>query len=148
MSDMPNLSKQHAETLEAIVGQLEMNNTRTQQLTETVEEIPKVTRAQTETLTGINRQLEMTGEQNMVATQTMEKLGHAINTLGDSNNRQTQALQEMNVKVNEQHETLTQLVSKQSKRFTMLFTVILILAVAAITSIIVGVILWGPAIQN
>ncbi|MHC4440959.1 MAG: hypothetical protein ACYTF1_07055 [Planctomycetota bacterium] len=148
MSDMPNVSRQHAETLEDIVSQLETNNTRTQQLTETVGELPKVTQAQTDALTGINRQLEMAGEQNMLATQTMGKLGNAIGTLGESNTSQTEALREMNAKANQQHQALTELIAKQSKRFTMLFVVTVILAMSALASIIVGFILWGPGIQG
>ncbi|UCD27611.1 MAG: hypothetical protein JSV03_10900 [Planctomycetota bacterium] len=141
MSDTPNLSRQQAHTLEAIVGQLEMTNVRTQQLTETVGEIPKITRAQSDTLAGINRQLEMAGEQNVVANQTMDKLGQAITALGESNNSQAQILQEINAKTNQQNEVLSQLIAKQSKRFTMLFIVTVLLAAAAVATTIVGIVL-------
>jgi len=141
VSDMSAISRPQIQTLEAIVGQLEMANVRNQQLTESVSELPKVARAQSDTLAGINRQLEMAGEQNVVSTQTMEKLGMAIDTLGQSNQGQAEALKEMNARTNEHHDLLTDLIDKQNKRFTMLFVITIVLAIAAVAAAVVSLVL-------
>ncbi len=138
MSDVPGISRQQAQTLEAIVSQLEATSTRTQQLTEVMSEVPKVARAQAETLTGMNRQLEMAGEQSVLASQTMGKVGTAINMLGESHQAQSQALKQMDDKASRQNELLGQLIARQSRRFMMLFIVTMILAAAAITLGIFG----------
>ncbi|MCL2330833.1 MAG: hypothetical protein FWC56_05985, partial [Phycisphaerae bacterium] len=98
MSDMPNLARQQAQTLEVMSGHVEAGNARMHQIVEAVGEIPKASRAQTETLGGIKRQLEVTGEQNLVTSQTMEKLSTAIAALGEINSMQIESLRQMNSK--------------------------------------------------
>jgi len=138
MSDVPNISREQARTLDAIAGQLESTNARTRQLADGISEIPKIARTQAETLAGINRQLEMAGEQNVVASQTMEKLGTAIHMLGESNQSQAEVLKQMDTKAAEQNHLLTQLIARQSRRFTMLFFLTIVLAAAAIALGILG----------
>lgn len=141
MSDVPNISRQQAQTLDAIAGQLENTNARTQQLAETMSEIPKVARSQTETLNGITRHLEMSGEQNVVTTQTLDKLGTTISVLGESNHAQSEVLQQMDAKTAEQNQMLTSLIARQSRRFMMLFIVTVLLAAAAV---VIGILSLNP----
>jgi hypothetical protein len=132
MADLPGIAGQQAETLQAIAGHLETTNARTQQLTEVISEVPKTARTQSETLAGIRRQLEMTGEQNLMTSQSMERLGSAIGTLNEFNSAQVNALRDMNAQAADQNELLRKVIAKQSKRFTMLFIVTVVLAAAAI----------------
>ncbi len=138
MGDMPALSRQHAQSLDAIAGNIEAGNVRMQQLVESVGEIPKASRAQTEAINGIKRQLEVAGEQNLVTFQTMEKLSGAIAALGEVSTTQIESLRQMNAKTDDQNERLGKLISRQNKRFIMLFVVTILLAAGAITVAIVG----------
>ncbi len=138
MGDVPTLSRLQAQSLEAIAGHIEAGNARVQQLADSVGELPKASRAQTETLNGIKKQLEVTGEQNLVTSQTMEKLSTAIATLGELNSSQVEALRQMNMKADDQNERLSHLVSRQNKRFIMLFVVTVILALGAITTAVIA----------
>lgn len=138
MSDMPAVARQQGQSLEAMAGALETGNARMKQIVDAMDEIPKVSRTQTEALTGIKRQLEVSGEQNLVASQTMERLSTAITSLGDLGTAQFEALRQMSSKTDTQAEVLHKLVARQSKRFTMLFIVTVVLAAAAITVAIVG----------
>jgi len=138
ISDMPHLAQQQAQTLEVMAGHVEAGNARMHQIVEAVGEIPKASRAQTETLGGIKKQLEVTGEQNLVTSQTMEKLSTAIAALGEVNSMQIESLRQMNSKTDVQTERLTKLVARQNKRFVMLFVVTIILAVGAITAVVLG----------
>ncbi len=139
MSDLPTVSRQQAQTLESIAGQLEMTNAHTQQLAETIGEIPKSTRIQSETLAGIKRQLDMSCEQHLVTSQTMDKLGSAIGMLGESSHAQLQTLSTMHTRAGDQQDLLAGLIARQSKRFMMLFVVTVLLAAAAIAATVVGV---------
>ncbi len=139
ISDMPEIARQQGDALSAIVGQLETTSARTQHLADALGEIPKTARVQGETLAGIKRQLEMSGEQSLVQSQTMDKLGSAIGTLNEFNSAQVQALREMHAQAGEQNELLRKVISRQSKRFTMLFIVTVVLAAAAIAVAIVGI---------
>lgn len=141
LNDHPEVSRQQAELLETIAGQLEASNERSEKLTEVIQDLPKLSREQQETLTGINRHLEMAGEQNVVASQTMEKVGSALNTLGQVNSAQADALKQMNSKATEQNEMLSQLLATQSRRFTMLFVVTLVLAAAAVVAVVAGLLI-------
>jgi CHASE3 domain sensor protein len=143
MGDLPDVSRRQVLTLESIAAQLENTSGRTQKLTEIVSELPKVTRAQTDTLAGINRQLEMASEHNVLATQTTEKLGNALDSLGQASASHADAVNQMNTRVNEQNNLLTQLIARQSKRFMMLFIVTIVLAAAAITVAILSLALRG-----
>lgn len=138
MSDMPALQRQHAQSLEAIAGNIEAGNARMQQVAESVSELPKASRSQTEAISGIRKQLELSGEQNVVTFQTMEKLSHAISALGDVNTTQIEALNQMNRKADDQTEQLGKLIARQNRRFIMLFVVTIVLAVGAITAAILG----------
>jgi chromosome segregation ATPase len=138
LGDMPGLARQHAQSLEAIAGNIEAGNARMGQLAESVGELPKVSRAQTDAITGIKRQLEVAGEQNLVTFQTMEKLSSAISTLGEVNTTQLEALHQMNRKSDDQTDQLRKLIARQNKRFVMLFVVTIILALGAIAAGIVG----------
>ncbi len=138
LSDLPALGRQHAQSLEAIAGNIEAGNTRMGQLVDSVSELPKASRAQTDAINGIKRQLEVTGEQNLVTFQTMEKLSNAISTLGEVNTTQLEAISQMNRKTDDHTERLGKLIARQNKRFVMLFVVTIILALGAIAAAIVG----------
>ncbi len=141
LADLPAVTRQQHQTLESIAGQLQANHARTQQLSESLSDLPRLTKTQSETLAGIGRQLEMTGEQNLVTSQNMEKIGQAIKGLGDTNERQSQVLHEMNNKADEKTALLNDLILRQNRRFIMLFVVTILLAVAAVGAVIVGIML-------
>ena len=135
----PTVSRRQAETLETIAGELQTTNDRTQELAATINEIPRVARTQSETLAGIGRQLEMSGEQNVLANQTMGKLEFAIGRLGEANQSQAEALRSMHDSTSERNNQLAELIANQSKRFTMLFIVTVLLAAAAVA--IIGIVI-------
>jgi hypothetical protein len=139
IGDMPAISRQQAQTLDAIAGQLETTSARTQQLNEVLGELPKAARVQNETLSGIKRQLDMTSDQNVITTQTMEKLGTAVANLGDYNQAQTETLRDMNGRAADQNQQLVRLIAKQGKRFVALFIVTVVLAAGAISAVIVAI---------
>jgi len=68
----------------------------------------------------------------------MEKLSTAIAALGEINSMQIESLRQMNSKTDVQTERLTKLVARQNKRFVMLFVVTILLAVGAITAVVLG----------
>ncbi len=141
LADLPAATRQQHQTLESIAGQLQANHARTQQLSESLSDLPRLTKTQSETLASIGRQLEMTGEQNVVAAQNMERIGQAIKSLGDTNERQSQILNEMNAKADEKTALLNELILRQNRRFIMLFVVTILLAVAAVGAVITGFLL-------
>jgi len=139
LADQPEMCRQQTQMLESIAGQLESTTSQTQKLADAVSEIPRVTRGQTEALANINRQLEMVGEQNVVSNQTMDRLSNAVTSVGQTNSGQTEVLREMGVKTDQQSEMIRSLIATQSRRFTMLFVVTLILALTTITTAIVSI---------
>jgi hypothetical protein len=107
--------------------------------------MPKLARAQHETLSGLKRQLDMAGEQSVLSSRTMEKVGIALTTLGEANSTQTQVLNHMNDRSAEHGDLLMQMLRKQSKRFTMLFVVTIVLAVVAVGAAVTGIVLSAHA---
>ncbi|NLX13436.1 MAG: hypothetical protein GXY44_07265, partial [Phycisphaerales bacterium] len=114
LADLPSVTRQQHQTLESIAGQLQANHARTQQLSESLADLPRLTKNQSETLAGIGRQLEMTGEQNVVTSQNMEKISQAITGLGETNERQSLVLHEMNAKTDEKTALLNDLIVRQN----------------------------------
>lgn len=142
MTDLPGITRQQADTLQSIVGQLETTNARSQKLFETLADMPKASQQQTQTLAGIQRQLEVSGEQNVIATQNMEKITSAVVALNQANELQSQALRDMNAKSEQKNDLLNTLIERQNKRFTMLFVVTIILTLLAIGGAAFGVLLF------
>jgi uncharacterized phage infection (PIP) family protein YhgE len=141
-NELPEIARQQNQVLENIAGRLENTQEHTKHLNESLGEVPKAVKIQSETLSNINRQLEMTSEQNVMSTQTIEKVGTAINALGETNRHQAEALKEMNTKADEKNEMLTQLIARQSRRFTMLFVVTLLLAAGAVTTAVMAMLMY------
>lgn len=140
-NNTPAALRQQIETLENIASQLQTTNSHTERLAEALDEIPKASRMQSQTMEGINHQLEVANEHSLTGSQTLDKLSSVIAALGQSNNTQTRTLSELKTDANHQNELLSQLIAKQSKRFTMLFVVTLILAAAAIVAAVVGMVI-------
>ncbi len=143
VSDLPGVARQQAGTLESIARQLERTTEGTQKLAEVVGDLPRTARLQSDAMTSIGRRLEMANEQSVMASQTMDKLGSAISTLGQSGNTQAEVMTRMHEKIAAQDEMLARLVSRQSRRFTMLFVVTVVLAAAAVTFGVIGLVLRG-----
>lgn len=133
IGDLPASTARQVEGIEAIASQMEVASARTQEMAASLGELPKVARMQSETLVSISQQLQVTTEQNVVTGQTMDKLSQAINLVGESSRTQNHTLAQMNAKTTEQNDLLADLVARQSRRFLMLFIVMLVLVAAAIT---------------
>jgi ABC-type transporter Mla subunit MlaD len=134
MSDHPTTSRQQSEMLKTIAAQIETANSRNQRLVEAVSKIPELSQTQNESLNRLNSQLEMVNEQNVTAHRAMDRVGGTLQSLGEANSSQAAALREMNEKTNQQNALMTKLIAAQSRRFTMLFVVTLILAVTAVVA--------------
>ncbi|GMU21923.1 MAG: hypothetical protein AMXMBFR13_20110 [Phycisphaerae bacterium] len=143
MSDAPAMGREQVAMLEQIAARLETTNARTQQLADAVSELPKAARTQSDTLNGVSRQLEMANEQAVVASQNMDRLGTGIRALGETGQAQADLLRQMAVRTAEHENQIARLVSRQDKRFLMLFIVTIILAAGAVTAAIVGIALRG-----
>jgi hypothetical protein len=101
--------------------------------------MPELSQKRNESLGKLNSQLEMVNEQSVSTNRAMERVGGTLSSLGEANSSQAAALREMNEKTNQQNELMTKLIAAQSKRFTMLFVVTLILAVTAVGATVLGV---------
>jgi hypothetical protein len=141
MNDAPAIARQQGQTLEAIAGQLEVANTRTQQVVETMAEIPKAARMQSETLSSIKQQLDVSSEQGLLASQTLEKLGGAIGSLGQSNSAQVETLKAIQAQASQQNQLVSDLLARQGRRFLALFVVTVVLAAAAVALGILAIVL-------
>lgn len=139
MSDHPTTSRQQSEMLKTIAAQIETANTRNQHLVEAVSRMPELSQSQNESLNKLNRQLETANEQSASTHRAMDQVGGTLRSLGEAHGSQAAALREMNEKTNQQNELMIGLIAAQSKRFTMLFVVTLILAVAAVGATLLGV---------
>ncbi|HSW44306.1 MAG TPA: hypothetical protein VLM89_01915 [Phycisphaerae bacterium] len=141
MTDLPALSREQARALESIAGQLEASRGDTQQLTEAMAEIPKAARSQTDALTGMNSRLDMMNEQNVVGTQVMEKLQSAVTSVGQAGQVQTELLKQLEARAGEHNQRLGELLTGQSRRFTILFAITVALAVIALAAAAAAIIL-------
>ncbi len=141
LNDHPNTSRRQSEMLQTIAAQIETANSRNQTLVEAVSKMPELSKTQNESLGKLNRQLEVTNEQNIANNRTLDKVGSTLSSLGEANTSQSSALREMNEKTNQQNELLTKLIAAQSRRFTMLFVVTLVLASTAVIASLISVLL-------
>ncbi len=139
MEDAPELSRQQSRTLETIVGQLEAANSGSQQLAETIGEMPKAARAQSEALAGISRSIEMMNEQTVVGNRTMDKLQSTIASVGQTGQIQTELLKQLDARAGEQNQRLNEMLASQTRRFTVLLVIAIVLAVAAIVTSLLAI---------
>lgn len=132
--DLPEISRKQVDMLEAIAGQLETSNVKTQNLTEVVAELPEMSRTQAQTLASINQQIALVQQHSAVSSEVMDRLGQAIHTVGESSTAQAEVLRQMNTSSQEHNDKVNELIAGQTRRFTMLFVITLFLAVAGVAA--------------
>jgi chromosome segregation ATPase len=146
LGDLPTLNRQQSDTLDSISAQIHKTGERTEQITQAMNEMPGLARSQAEAMGGIQRQLQIAGEQDAIARATMERISTTISSLGESNAAQTEALKQMYATADRQADRLKALVAKQTRHFALLFSLTLLLTVAAVIAVVVTLALsQGPA---
>ncbi|HPD30871.1 MAG TPA: hypothetical protein PLL20_12810 [Phycisphaerae bacterium] len=135
VNELPAIARTQTQTLETIAAHIEATGSRTRQMAESLADVPKLAKAQSESLISINRQLEIAGEQRSLTCQTLDRMGSALGTLSGSAQSQTERLKTIGDRTEQQVELLTEMISRQNRRFIMLFVVTIILAGAALTAI-------------
>jgi ABC-type transporter Mla subunit MlaD len=134
LSDLPNVSRQHAKVLDAIAMNLEQTNARAQQLADGIRDLPGAARAQSEALAGVSRQLELSNESHVQVNHTLQSLGRAVDGLRDTGQRQTESLRQFHQSGQDREGRLADLIAQQQKRFAWLFVITLVLALVGAVS--------------
>lgn len=123
-----------SDKLGEIAAQLEAGNDRARRWEQPLMDIPKLANAQREALGAIGRELQAGQEADRRMIETLEGFRQAVSTWGASSAAATEVLKDLNEATCRRDEDLNTLIAAQNKRFTWLFIVTLLLAVAAIAT--------------
>lgn len=136
LSDLPDTSRRQAETLSSIAGELQKSNTQFRDWSEILATLPRSADAQAEALNRIDQQLAAANQTDERIVDSFTSLQQAVSALGASANSQVETLVSLKEAAQQREDHLAEQMQDQSKRFTMLFVVTLVLAVAAIVAIV------------
>jgi hypothetical protein len=100
-----------------------------------VARVPESLHAQAEAIRTVARQLEVSQEASTQLMLSLQQFGRAVDTLGSSGTAQVEVLQKLHGVQREQHDALAALVKEQSRRFTLLFVVALLVALVALSAL-------------
>lgn len=132
--------QRQADSLQLIAEQVRSSSQRSANWEEALNEFPKMAEAQREALVSVVRQMEEAGKREGTLSGSLDSFRDAVNTLGDATTASSVAVKDLQLSSLEQQERTANLIKEQSKRFTMLFVVTLILAgigiVAGILSLV------------
>ncbi len=123
-----------SEQLGAIAAQLENGNDRARRWEQTLFDLPKLAEGQREALSAIRQELQSSQEADRQMVETLGGFREAVTFWGESSAASTQALTDLKEAASRRDEELNTLIATQSKRFTWLFVVTLVLAAAAIAT--------------
>lgn len=127
-----------SEQLGAIATQLETSNDRVRRWEQTLFELPKLAEGQREALGAIRQELQSSQEADRRMVETLEGFREAVTSWGRSSAASTEVLKELKEAASRRDEDLNTLIAAQSRRFTWLFVVTLVLAAAAIATGIIA----------
>jgi hypothetical protein len=100
-----------------------------------VARVPESLHAQAEAIRTVARQLEISQEASTQLMLSLQQFGRAVDTLGSSGTAQVEVLQQLTGAQREQHDALTALVREQGRRFALLFSVAVVVALAALAAL-------------
>lgn len=139
LADAPEARKQQTEILSEIASQMVAISDQSKA---TAEAIPKMVGKHTELLSSIHRQLEVAGDANAGLACSLSAAGASLDSLGASSQAQLEALQKLHESAARQNEPLADLIARQSRRFVLLFA--LMLTIMIVLTGLVGAAIWYP----
>ncbi|MHC4092341.1 MAG: hypothetical protein ACYSVY_19065 [Planctomycetota bacterium] len=131
-SRLPEAAEGQEEKLGAIAAQIEASNDRARRWEQTLLDLPKLADAQREALTVVGRQFDTIQESDRQMAATLDGLRTALTSWGESSTAATEALIALQASAATRNQRLDALMTSQSRRFTLLFVMTTVLALAAI----------------
>ena len=126
--------RKQADSLAIIAEEVRGGNLRAGQWEEALGEFPKMASAQREARVAVVTQLEEAGRRDGTLTESLESFREAVGTLGDATTASSVAIKDLQLSALEQQQRTAGLIREQSRRFTMLFVITLILAAVGIAA--------------
>lgn len=124
--------RRQADHLAAIAEEIRSAGQRAARWEDALCEFPRMAEAQRDALTAVSRQIEEVARRDTELTGSLTAFREAVVTLGDSTTASTVALKDLQRASLEQQERTATLIREQSKRFTILLVVTLVLAALGI----------------
>ena len=126
--------RQQAEKLAEIADVLRQGQDRAARWEEKVAELPQLAQAQRDALSTVATQMEAAGAREGHMASSLDSFREAVTALGDATTSSSVAVKSLQMSELESHERMVALLKEQNKRFTMLFSVTLVLVVIAIVA--------------
>ncbi|MCB9867581.1 MAG: hypothetical protein H6816_13230 [Phycisphaerales bacterium] len=130
--------QQQSEHLAAIAEEIRIAGRHAAKWEEALCEFPRMAEAQREALGAVSRQMEDAGRRDKELTGSLASFREAVQTLGDTTTASTVALKDLQRASLEQQAQTAALIRAQSRRFTILLVVTLVLAAAGIIAALAG----------
>jgi len=134
LQSLPEAQRIQGETLRAIGQQLQQQIGHQAQLAEIMAKVNDTSLSQKEILQGLYGKMETVGANNQAIADSLKQVGSAMETLGRSSESSTQILQHIRDDESWRQQQVQQAVQRQGTRFTILFVVAIVLAVAALVT--------------
>jgi len=131
LEQINSTSQQQSDSLAVIAEQVRTGNQRAAKWEEAISEFPKMAEAQRVALASVVEQLEAAGARDGALSGSIDGFRDAVATLSDASTASSVAVKDLQLSTLETQERTAELIREQSKRFTMLFVVTVVLALMA-----------------
>ncbi len=135
LEQLAETQRTQGECLRAIADHTHAAGQSAAALNATVGRVPEALAAQAEAIRTVARQLEVSQEADTQLMLSLQQFGRAVDTLGTSGTAQVEALQRLAAAQASAQSALAGLVQEQNRRFTILFSVAVVVAVVALAGL-------------
>lgn len=132
LSDIREKNTAQNDVLARVAEQLTASNDRAVRFEERVSELPDILATQRDAVLTVARQMEGAGQRDEKFVQSLGSFEQAVAALGDATTSSSVAIKNLQISTLESDERIASLLKQQNKRFVMLFSLTLLLVLAAI----------------
>jgi predicted nucleic acid-binding Zn-ribbon protein len=134
LKGMPTATNDQAQAMGKVADQMEISNSQTQAVLGVLSEWPDATMAQKEALDSISTQLQSSASATGELSLRLQALDTTVATLGQATHEQIRTLQQLQRSQQSQDTQLVSVLASQTRRFTMLFVLALVLSLVALVA--------------
>ncbi len=135
MKEMPAAASRHTDTLKGLVNQIELANRHAQAMVSALGDWPNAAMAQRDALNAIALHLGSSSDTNTKLAEQLQAHNRTANMLAESSREQVATLKAMQESSHVCNNHLAHLIHTQTRRFTMLFVITLVLTLSAVAAV-------------
>lgn len=132
LENLPESSRKQIEILESLHQEVAADAQRAVNMEQAISQLPQLADAQRETMVTISRRLEDSRETDEKLTSTLDSVEQSVTQMGEATIASAKTITMMRMEEASRQDRIAKLLEQQTERITLMATVAIVLAVAAV----------------